>query len=112
MNEVIRWVASDTAIRPRIDLTRGGDVVDLASVSAAAIILRSVVPSGVTAITASYAATIAASTVAAEGAIETLTYGAAPLATKGQYRMQARLTSPAGVETLESSFTVVIRERF
>lgn len=112
MGEILRWVASDTAIRPRVELTREGVPVDLAAASQISIHFSRIVASGVTPLVASFGATIAASQAAGDGIIESITYGSAPLATKGQYRQQVRVRSASGLETFETPFVVMIGERF
>lgn len=112
MGEVLRWVASDTAVRPRVALTRDGAAIDLSAASQISIQFQRVVASGVTPLMASFGATVPTGLTAAEGIVESITYGSAPLATKGQYRQQVRIVSAAGVETFQTPFTVMLGEKF
>ena len=112
MGNTVKWTASDTAIRPEVALTRDGTPVDLTAASRIGVQFKRVVASGVTSLVASYLATVHASHNATEGIIECLTYGASPLATKGTWNTQITLTSASGVETFDSPFTVMLRERF
>lgn len=112
MGEVLRWVASDTAVRPRVALTRDGVAVDLSSASQISIQFQRVVASGVTPLTASFGATVPTGLAVTDGIVESITYASAPLATKGQYRQQVRIVSAAGIETFQTSFTVMLGEKF
>lgn len=112
MGEILRWVASDTAIRPRVALTREGNAVDLSSASQISFQFQRIVASGVTPLNASFGATVPTGLTAADGTVESITYGSAPLATKGQYRQQVRVVSAAGVETFQTPFTVMLGDRF
>lgn len=112
MGETVKWVASDTAIRPRVNLTRDGTPVDLSAASLISIQFQQIVASGVTAPVASYLATIYSGATPAQGIVESLHYPSAPLATAGQWRTQVRITSASGVETFDSPFTVILGRRF
>lgn len=112
MSEKLRWTASDTAIRPRFDLTRDGVAIDLTNASRVSVQLSKVVASGVTALSASYLATVASGMAVTDGKIEVLTYSASPLATAGVWRSQVTITSAGGVETLDSPYTILIRSRY
>lgn len=109
MGDILRWVASDSVV-PRHSVLRQGAPVDFSNASLIGIQYRQIVASGVTPVTASYLATIAAS--AADGSIDVRNFASAPLATAGQYRAQVKITSASGVETIQMPFTVVLSERF
>lgn len=112
MPKVLRWTASDTAIRPRVDLTRNGAAIDLTNASRISMQFSRVVASGQTALVASYLATVYNGTNPDAGFVECLHYASAPLATAGFWRQQVTITSAAGVETFDTPTVVDLRARY